>query len=206
MQFRSFSRKMVAPLIAAALWLTLAPMAFAAAPGAEIVALRIQGDKAKVLIEMPVELLQFIAKNSKKEHLDVGKIGGKDTQFPMADLMKIVESGKAKDHEVLFFTAKDEHGESGSFYVKTFTRKGYGGAGKPTGLMFTVVKDGKEKVSITVSMDTVDSWAKDFGGDDKGSDDFGPFIRTALACAKELGAGPLLRIETEDSTLVFSLK
>lgn len=174
----------------------------------EFVSLRIQGEKDKVLIEMPLQLLQFLSEHSKDEKFDVGSIGGHDTRFAMADLMKIVQSGKAKDHEVLFFTAKDEHGEKGDFYVKTFTRKGHGSAGKPSGLAFTVLKDGKEKVSFSVSMDTVESWAKDFGGGDreKGADDFGPLVRSALAAAKDFGTGVLLHIETKDAELVFSLK
>lgn len=202
------ARKLIAPLAAGVLSLLFLAPALAADPSVEFVALRIQGSHDRVTIEMPVQLLQFLADHSKDEKFDVGNIGGRDTRFAMVDLMKIVRSGKAKDHEVLFFTEKDEHGETGTFYVKTFTRKGHGGASKPTGLVFSVLKDGKEKVSLSVSMDTVESWAKDFGSGEKGqdADDFAPLVRSALASAKELGAGVLLHIESKDSELIFSLK
>ncbi len=202
------SPKTFTALLAGVLSFFLALPALAAEPAAEFVALRIQGSHDQVIIEMPAQLLQFLAEHSKDEKFDVGNIGGRDAKFTMADLVKVVQSGKARDHEVLFFTEKDEHGETGTFYVKTFTRRGHGSPGKPSGLVFTVLKDGKEKVSLSVSMDTVASWAKDFGSDETGkeADDFGPLVRSALASAKELGVGVLLRIESKDAELIFSLK
>jgi hypothetical protein len=202
------SLKPILVLLAGVLSVALALPALAAEPAVEFVALRIQGSRDRVVIEMPAQLLQFLAEHSKEEKLDVGSIGGHSTSFTIADLMKVVQSGKAKDHEVLFFTEKDEHGETGTFYVKTFTRKGHGGPSKPSGLVFTVLKDGKEKVSLSVSMDTVESWAKDFGGEEKSknADDFGPLVRSALASAREFGVGVLLHIESKDSELIFSLK
>jgi hypothetical protein len=202
------SLKTVTALSAGVLSVFLALPALAAEPAVEFVALRIQDSHDRVVIEMPAQLLQFLAEHSKDEKFDVGTIGGRDARLTMADLMKVVQSGKAKDHEVLFFTEKDEHGETGTFYVKTFTRKGHGNLGKPSGLVFTVIKDGKEKVGISVSMDTVASWAKDYGSEEKrkGTDDFGPLVRSALASAQELGVGVLLRIESKDAELIFSLK
>jgi hypothetical protein len=202
------SPKPFTALLAGLLSVFIALPVLAANPSVEFVAIRIQGHRDRVLIEMPVQLLQFLAEHTKDEKFSVGTIGGRDTRVTMADLMKIVHSGKAKDHEVLFLTEKDEHGETGSFYVKTFTRKGHGNLGKPSGMVFTVLKDGKEKVSLSVSMDTVETWAKDFGSEDKGkdTDDFGPLVRSALASAKDLGSGVLLHIESKDSELVFSLK
>ena len=202
------SHKTVTALLAGVFFVFLALPALAGEPSVEFVALRIQGSHDQVVIEMPAQLLQFLAENSKDEKFDVGSIGGRDAKFTMADLVKVVQSGKARDHEVLFFTEKDEHGETETFYVKTFTRKGHGSPGKPSGLVFTVLKDGKERVSLSVSMDTVASWAKDFGSDETGkeADDFGPLVRSALASAKELGVGVLLRIESKDAELIFSLK
>ena len=208
MSIRHPSRAAAAPIAALIFALVLAIPSSAADPAVQFVSLRIQGERDKVQIEMPLQLLQFLSEHSKDEKFNVGSIEGHDTRFAMADLMKIVQSGKAKDHEVLFFTAKDEHGEKGDFYVKTFTKKAHGGAGKASGMVFAVLKEGKEKVSFSVSMDTVESWAKDFGSDDKekGADDFGPLVRSALAAAKDFGTGVLLHIETKDAELVFSLK
>jgi hypothetical protein len=202
------ARKLISILAAGVLSLLFLVPSLAGDPAVEFVALRIQDSQDKVVIEMPVEVLRFLADHSKEEKFDVGSIGGHDARFTMADLVKVVESGKAKDREVLFFSDKGEHGEVGNFYVKTFSRKGQGGSGKPSGMVFSVLKDGKEKVSISVSMDTVESWAKDFGGGEKGkdADDFGPLVRSALVSAKDLGAGVLLRIQSKDGELIFSLK
>ena len=205
---RHLSRAGAASLAALALALAFAIPSHAVDPAIQFVSLRIQGEKDKVQIEMPLQLLQFLSEHSKDEQFCVGSVEGHETRFAMADLMKIVQSGKAKAREVLFFTAKDEHGERGDFFVKTFTKKVHGGAGKASGMTFTVLKDGKEKVGISVSMDTVESWAKDFGSGDreKGADDFGPLVRSALASAKDFGTGVLLHIETKDAELIFSLK
>ena len=205
---RRLSHTTTALLAAMSLTLVLAVPSPATDRATEFVSLRIQGEKDKVVIEMPLQLLQFLADHSKEEKFDVGNLGGRETRFTMADLMKAVKSGKAKDREVLFFSATDEHGEKGDFFVKTFTRKGAGGTAKPSGMVFTVLKDGKEKVGLSVSLDTVESWAKDFGSGDKekGTDDFGPLVRSALASAKDFGTGILLHIETKDAELVFSLK
>ena len=125
------SLKTVTALLAGVLFVFLALPALAAEPAIEFVSLRIQGSHDRVVIEMPDQLLQFLADHSKDEKFDVGSIGGQDAKFTMADLIKVVKSGKARDHEVLFFTEKDEHGETGTFYVKTFMRKGHGNLGKP---------------------------------------------------------------------------
>lgn len=201
-------RRLIAPLAAGILAAFFVAPALAAQPGTDFVALRIESDHDKVVIEMPIQLLQYLADHTKEEKFDVGHIGGRDTKVTMADLMKLIQSGKAKDHEVLFLSEKDERGETATIYIKTFARARHGAAGKPTGLAFTVLKDGKEKVSLSVAMDTVESWAKDFGSGDKGkaNDDFGPLVRSALASAQELGTGVLLHIESKDAELIFSLK
>jgi hypothetical protein len=201
-------RRLIAPLAAGILAAFFLVPSLAASPSTDFVALRIEGDHDKVVIEMPVQLLQYLADHTKEEKFDVGHIGGRDTKVTMADLMKLIQSGKAKDHEVLLLSEKDEHGETSTIYIKTFARPRHGAAGKPTGLAFTVLKDGKEKVSLSVAMDTVESWAKDFGSGEKGKegDDFGPLVRSALASAQELGTGVLLHIESKDAELIFSLK
>jgi hypothetical protein len=201
-------RRLIAPLAAGVLAVLFLVPASAARPSTDFVALRIESGHDKVTIEMPVQLLQYLADHSKEDKFDVGHIGGRDTKFTLADLMALVKSEKAKDHEVLFATQKDDDGETATIYVKTFARPRHGAAGKPSGLTFAVLKDGKEKVSLSVAMDTVESWAKDFGSGDKGKgeDDFGPLVRSALASAQEFGTGVLLHIESKDAELVFSLK
>lgn len=206
MRYALKGRRPRAALLAAACVLWLAPTVLARGPETQFVQLRIQGPDDQALIEMPAQLLQFVADHSKGD-LDVGTIGGRKTAFPMGDLMKIVRENGARDHEVLFFSAPDERGRTQNLYVKTFTRKAARTTGKPTALVFTVKKDGKETVSLRISADTLDSWAKDFGGaDDQSPDDFGPFVRACLASAREMGPGPILRIQGRDGELVFALQ
>lgn len=203
----SRSRSWVPALLGLALVVLLSPVSFAADPPATFVALRIQSPSDRVLIELPLQLLQYLSAHTKGD-LDVGRVGSHDTKFPMADLMKIVQGDQASHREVLFFTARNDKQEPVSFFVRTFTRQVPPGAPKPSSLVFTVKKDGKETVGISVSMDTLASWAKDFGrGDkDKAEDDFAPFVRACLADAQTLGAGPVLRIVGKDGEVVFSLK
>lgn len=201
-------RRLIVPLAAGILAAFVLVPAAAAQPSTDFVALRIESDHDKVTIEMPVQLLQYLADHTKEDKFDVGHIGGRDTKVTMADLMKLVQSGKAKDREVFFASEKGDEGETATIYVKTVARARHGAAGKPTGLTFAVLKDGKEKVSLSVAMDTVESWAKEFGSGEKGKgdDDFGPLVRSALASAQEFGTGVLLHIESKDAELVFSLK
>ena len=202
------TRPTVALFVAAALAVLLALAAFAAESPVQFVEIRIAGPEARVLIEMPVQLFQYLAEHSKGD-MDVGSVSGKSLKFPMADLVKVVQGDKARDHEILFFTGKDEKGQTQEFYVKTFIRKGAGGTSKPSSLVFTVKEGGKEKVSLKISVDTVESFAKNFGSEDKekaDSEDFGPFVRACLASAKELGPGLVLRIQGKDGELLFSLE
>ncbi len=183
----------------------LAPLSFAAAPSVDFVQLRIAGKEDDVSIEMPVQVLEYLKEHSKGS-CDVGSIRGRNVKFPTEELFKIIREKKAQDKEVLFFTGEDEHSGPLQFYVKTTTRKAPARATKPEKLGFAVKENGKEKLRLSISMDSVQSFATDFSGDAKEGEDFGPFVRSCLASVKDLGAGPVLTISSRDGELAFFLE
>lgn len=197
--------KLSALALAALLAASIAPLTFASGPSVDFVQLRIVGQKDDVSIEMPVQVLEYLKAHS-KGNMDVGSIRGRNVNFPTEELFKIIHEKKAQDHETLFFTGEDEHSGPLKFYVKTTTRKASAKAARPEKLAFAVKENGKEKVRLSIAMDSVESFAKDFSGDAKEGEDFGPFVRACLASVKGLGAGPVLTISSKDGELVFLLE
>lgn len=184
------------------------PLAASASSGVEFVQLRVEQGSDSVRIEMPTKALEYVIGHS-KDDIDVGKVNGREVRFPAEDLMKIVRGGSAKGKEVLFFTAKEAGEETARFFVKTEVRKAPGGK-KPTRLAFSISeKSGEDSVRLSISLDTLESFVRDYGKDEGGkasSGDFGPLVRACLKEAKKLGPGPVLRIVGRDGEISFELE
>jgi hypothetical protein len=208
MRFSSHPYRMTAIGLLAALTGALVPGLLAAGAPVRFVQIRIAGPGGRAVIDMPAQLLEYLAEHS-KDDVDVGLMRGEAVRFPMADLIKVVQGDKARDREILFFSGKDDKGQIQQFYVKTYSRKSAGESKKPTKLIFAVREGGDEKVSLKISIGSVESFAKDFGSGEKEkerAEDFGPFVRSCLASAKALGPGLVLRIQGDEGELLFSLE
>jgi hypothetical protein len=174
----------------------------------DFVQLRLEQGSESVRIEMPTKALEYIIEHS-KDNIEVGKVNGKDIRFPAEALMKIVRGGSAKGKEVLFFTAQEAGKEATRFFVRTEVRKARSEK-KPTRMAFSVrEKAGEDSMRLSISLDTLESFARDYGKDEGGkgaSDEFGPLVRACLREAKKLGPGPVLRIVGRDGEISFDLE
>ena len=186
---------------------TLISLGAFAASGVEMVRIHVEDGSDSVRIEMPVTVLEYVLQHS-KTNLDLGHVNGREVAFPKEALLKTLKDKSAREKDLLFFTVK-ENGKETKLYVRTEVRKAAPSSKKPVRVVFSIKdKSGKESIHIGIGIDTVDSWAQDYGKDEKKDkgDDFGPFVRACLAEAKKLGSGPLLLIEGQDGTVSFELE
>jgi hypothetical protein len=204
---RSFRLSALVVPLALTLVATLISLGAFAASGVEMVRIRVEDGSDSVRIEMPVTVLEYVLQHS-KTNLDLGHVNGREVAFPKEALLKTLKDKSAREKELLFFTVK-ESGKETKLYVRTEVRKAATSSKKPVRMVFSIKdKSGKESIHIGIGIDTINSWAKDYGKDEKkeGGDDFGPFVRACLADAKALGCGPLLLIEAQDGSVSFELE
>ena len=173
----------------------------------EIVRLRIQNEKDNVRIEMPLPAFEFLLEHS-KDDCHLGTVDGKHLDFKSEDLLKILKGKDVRKGEVMFLSVDESHNGPTHFFVQVVSQKASRGAEKPTKIVLSAKdKGGKEDVRMAFSIDAVNSFTNGctlFGGHDT---DFGPFIKTCLASAKDMGPGPILSIRSQDGEEVtFSLE
>ena len=172
----------------------------------DFVQIRVETGKENVTIEMPYRLLEYLESHSKGS-CDLGKVEGADLKLKLGDLLKVAKEKKSGDKEILAFEATDEAGKKARFYLKTSERKAPAKSAKPTKITFSVKDKGdKDAVTLSFSVESANSFAGKLDSGDGGSSDFGPFLKSCLSAAAELGQGPIVRIVAKDGEIGLYLE
>jgi len=171
----------------------------------EFVRLRIQGIDEKVVIEMPMAVMEVLGK-AEGEDVEIHLDGGREVEIPFETLVKQVRKASRTGEETLLFSVEEPPDERVSFFAQTFERKTVETAEPPHFVVLSSRDERGEPTRIRVSL-ALFTLLTDLIGEDPGEGDgFTPFIRSCLATAHKCGVGEFLRIESDDGVLTLSLE
>lgn len=202
-----FSRKTLQIALAAGLVLALALPGFASGRGEEMVRLTVQSEKESAVVEVPMQVLEFLNRHQVGKKFHAGELNGQKVTLSLDKLVQSLKENRGKSGETLLFSAVEE-GKKTSFSA-SFNEAPARPGKAPANLTLIVrdLKAGKEKTQITVPLSTIDALLSAIQVDGEGdAEDVGKVLKDSMPFAKEIGTGLLARVLGPDEEIILQLE
>lgn len=177
-----------------------------AADKVEVMQLHVRGDGEHAVIEIPVPVLEFLAKQKATRQLDAGTVNGRKVTVSLDKVLKALEESRAKGGETPLLTV-EEDGKSRSFGLalakEAVSRPGQ----SPTSVVLTAREPHHQgPTKITVPLSTFDLILGSVQVEPGEGDDPMPLFKNLLSFSREFGTGLLARVVSDGGEVTLALE
>jgi len=193
--------------LAAGLTLALAIPGLAQGRGEEMVRLTVQSEKETAIVEVPMQVLEFLNKHQVGKKIHAGDLNGQKVTLSLDKLVQSLKENRGKSGETLLFSAVEE-GQKTTFSASF--NQGPARPGKVPANLTLIVRDlkaDKEKTQITVPLSTIDAVLSAIQVDGSAdAEDVGKVLQDSMPFAKEIGTGLLARVNGATEEIILQLE
>jgi hypothetical protein len=177
-----------------------------AADRVDLVQLHVRGDGEHALIEIPVPVLEFLAKQKATRQLDAGTVNGRRVTFSLEKLLKALDEARAKGGETPLITVEEE-GRSRSFSLALAKAAATRPGRAPASVVLTAAETRRGgPTRITVPLATFDLLLGSVEVEPGEGNDPMPLFKDLLSFSREFGTGLLARVVSDDGEVTLALE
>lgn len=177
-----------------------------AADRVEVMQLHVRGDGEHAVIEIPVPVLEFLAKQKATRQLDAGTVNGRKVTVSLDKVLKALEENRARGGETPLLTV-EEDGKSRSFGLALATEAVSRPGRSPTSVVLTAREPHHEgPTKITVPLTTFDLILGSVQVEPGEGNDPMPLFKNLLSFSREFGTGLLARVVSDEGEVTLTLE